>query len=118
MKEQSEKSVLKLSVKQKQTNKQTEIMTSDPTSSWQTKGGKVEPVRDFIFLDPKITEDIEYSDEIKRHLLHEMKAITNLDSVLKRRDITLLAMVYKVKATVFPVIMYGCVSLAVKKTEH
>ena len=118
MKEQSEKSVLKLSIKQTNKQTKTEIMTSDPTSSWQTEGGKVEPVRDFIFLDSKITEDIEYSDEIKRHLLHEMKAMTNLDSVLKRRDITLLTMVNKVKATVFPVIMYGCVSWTVKKTEH
>ena len=118
MKEQNEKSVLKLSIKQTNKQTKTEIMTSDPTSSWQTEGGKVEPVRDFIFLDSKITEDIEYSDEIKRHLLHEMKAMTNLDSVLKRRDITLLTMVNKVKATVFPVIMYGCVSWTVKKTEH
>ena len=93
-------------------------MTSDPTSSWQIEGAKVEAVTDFIFLDSKITEDIDYSDEIKRHLSHEMKAMTNLDSVLKSKDITLLTMVYKVKVTVFPVVMYGCVRWTVKKTEH
>ena len=93
-------------------------MTSDPISSWQIEGAKVEAVTDFIFLDSKITEDIDYSDEIKRHSFHEMKAMTNLDSVLKSKDITLLTMVYKVKATVFPVVMYGCVSWTVKKTEH
>ena len=93
-------------------------MTSDPTSSWQIEGAKVEAVTDFIFLDSKITEDIDYSDEIKRHLSHEMKAMTNLDSVLKSKDITLLTMVYKVKVTVFPVVMSGCVRWTVKKTEH
>ena len=76
-------------------------MTSDPTSSWQIEGAKVEAVTDFIFLDSKITEDIDYSDEIKRHLSHEMKAMTNLDSVLKSKDITLPTKVHLVKPMVF-----------------
>ena len=92
-------------------------MTSDPTSSWQIEGAKVEAVTDFIFLDSKITEDIDYSDEIKRHLSHEMKAMTNLDSVLKSKDITLPPKVNIVKAMVFPVFMYRCESWTIKKAE-
>ena len=92
-------------------------MTSDPTSSWQIEGAKLEAVTDFIFLDSKISDDIKYSDEIKRHLFHEVKAMENLDSVLRSKDITLLT-VYKVKVTVFPVVMYRCVSWTVKKTDH
>ena len=112
IKEESEKAGLKLSIQK------TKVMASSPIALWQIDGETMETVTDFIFLDSKITEDIDYSDEIKRHLSHEMKAMTNLDSVLKSKDITLLTMVYKVKVTVFPVVMYGCVRWTVKKTEH
>ena len=82
------------------------------------KGGKVEAERDFIFLGSKITVDGDYSHEIKRHLLLGRKAMTNLDSVLKIRDTTLLMKVYIVKAMVSPVVMYGCESWTIKKSEH
>ena len=82
------------------------------------KGGKVEAERDFIFLGSKITVDGDYSHEIKRHLLLGRKAMTNLDSVLKIRDTTLLTKVYIVKAMVSPVVMYGCESWTIKKSEH
>ena len=83
----------------------------------QVEGGKVEAVADFIFLGSKITEDSDYSHEIKRHLLLGRKAMTNLHSVLKSTDITLPAKVHIVKAMIFPVVMYGCESWAMKKAE-
>ena len=88
----------------------TKIMTSGPITSWQIDGETMETVRDFIFLDSKITADGEYSHEIRRHLLFGRKAMTNLDSILKSRDITLPKKVCLVKAVVFPVVMYGCES--------
>ena len=93
-------------------------MASGPITSWQIEEGKVEAVTDFIFLGSKIILDSGYSQEIKRHLLLGRKVTTNLDSILKRRDITLPAKVYLVKAMVFPVVMYGCESWTIKKTEH
>ena len=92
-------------------------MASGPITSWQIDGGKVETVIDFIFLDSKITADGDYSHEIKRHLLLGRKAMTNLDSILKIIDITLPTKVRLVKATVFPVVMYGCESWTIKKAE-
>ena len=85
-------------------------MAFSPITSWQVEGEKVETVTDFIFLDSQITADSDYSHEIKRCLLLERKAMTNLGSVLKSRDITLPIKVCLVKATVFPVVMYGCES--------
>ena len=96
----------------------TKIMVSSPITSWQTEGGKVEVVTDFLFLGPKITVDCGCSHEIKRCLLLGRKAMTNIDSILKRRDITLLTKVYLGKAMVFPVVMYGCESWTIKKTER
>ena len=93
------------------------IMASGPTTLWQIEGGKVETVTDFLFLDSKITEDGDCSHEIKTPLLLERKAMTNLDSVVKPRDITLLTHVHLVKAVVFPVVMYRCESWTIKKTE-
>ena len=93
------------------------IMASDPITSWQISGETIETVIDFIFLGSKITVDGECSHEIKRCLLLERKAITNLDSILKSRDIT-LPFVLIVKAMVFPVVMYGCESWTIKKAEH
>ena len=87
-------------------------------TSRQIDGGKMEPVTDFIFLGSKITGDSEYSHEIKRHLLHGRKAVTNIDSVFKSRDITLLTKVHLVKAMVFPVVMYGSESWTIKNSEH
>ena len=87
-------------------------------SSWQIDGKTMETVTDFIFLGSKITADDDCSHEIKRCLLLGRKAMTNLDSILKSRDITLLTKVYLVKAIVFPVIMYGCESWPIKKAEH
>jgi len=92
-------------------------MTSGPITSWQIDGETMETVRDFIFLSPKITADGDCSHEIKRCLLLERKAMTNLDSILKSRDITLPTKVRLVKAMVFPVVMYGCESWTVKKAE-
>ena len=86
------------------------IMTSDPITSWQTDGEKVETASDFIFLGTKITADDDCSHEIKRCLLLGRKAVTNIDSILKSRDITLPTKVHLVKAMVFPVVMYGCES--------
>ena len=94
------------------------IMASCPIISWQIEGGKVETVTDFISLDSKITADCDCSHEIKRHLLLGRKAITNLDSIWKRRDITLLTKVHQIKAMVFPVVMYGCKSWTIKNAEH
>ena len=92
-------------------------MASSPITSWQIDGEIVERVADFIFLGSKITADGDYSNEIKRRLLLERKVMTNLDSILKSRDITLPTKVCLVKAMVFPVIMYGCESWTVKKVE-
>ena len=93
-------------------------MASGTITSWQIDGETMETVTDFTFLVSKITADGEYSHEIKRHLLLGRKAMTNLDSILKSRDITLPAKVHLVKAMVFPVVMYGCESWTVKKAEH
>ena len=101
MKEESEKAGLKLSIQK------TKIMASSSITSWQIDGGKVEAVTNFIFLGFKITVDGDCSHEIKRCLLHERKAKTNLDGILKSRDITLLTKVLTIKAIVFPVVMYG-----------
>ena len=93
-------------------------MASGPITSWEIDGETVETVRDFIFLDSKITADIDCNHEIKRHLLLGRKAMTNLDSILKSRDIMLLTKVQIVKAMVFPAVMYGCDSWTIKKAEH
>ena len=92
-------------------------MASGPITSWQIDGETMETVTDFIFLGSKITADGDCSHKIKSHLLLGRKAITNLESILKNRDITLLTNVHLVKAMVFPVVMYGCESWTIKKTE-
>ena len=102
MKEEREKVGLKLNIQK------TKIMATGPITSWQIDGETMETVTDFIFLDSQITADGDCSHEIKRHLLLGRKAITNLDSILKSRDITLPTKVCLVKAMVFPVVMYGC----------
>ena len=112
VKEESEKAGLKLNVQK------TKIMTSGPIISWQIDGETMETVTDFIFLGSKITADGDCSHETKRRLLLERKAMTNLDSVLKSRDITLPTKVHLVKAMVFPVVTYGCESWTIKKAEH
>ena len=112
VKEDNEKAGLKLNIQK------TKIMASSPITSWQIDGETMETVTEFTFLGSKITADGDCSHEIKRHLLLGRKAMTNLDSVLKSRDITLLTKVHLVKAMVFPVIMYGCESWTIKKTEH
>ena len=111
VKEESEKVGLKLSIQK------TKIMASGPITSWDIDGETVETVSDFIFGGSKITADGDCSHVIKRHLLLGRKVMTNLDSILKSRDITLLTKVYLVKAIVFPVVMYRCESWTVKKTE-
>ena len=93
-------------------------MASGPITSWQIDGEKVETVADFILGGSKITEDGDCSHEIKRRLLLGRKVITNIDSIFKRRDITLPTKVNLIKAMVFPVVMYGCESWSVKKAEH
>ena len=93
-------------------------MASSPSTSWQIDGETMETVTDFIFLGSKITADSDCSHEIKRRLLLGKKAMTNLDSIIKSRDITLPTKVCLVKAMVFPIVMYGCESWAVKKAEH
>ena len=93
-------------------------MTSGPITSWQIDGETMEPVTDFIFLGSKITAGGDCPHEIKRHLLLGRKAVTNLDSILKSRDITLLTKVRLVKAMFFPVVMYGCESWTIKKAER
>ena len=93
-------------------------MASGPITSWEIGGETVETVSDFIFLGSKITADGDYSCEIKRCLLLGKKVMTNLDSILKSRDITLPTKVHLVKTIVFPVVMYGCESWTIKKTEH
>ena len=111
VKEDNEKVGLKLSIQK------TMIMASGPISSGQLDGETVETVADFIFLGSKITVDGDCSHEIKRHLLLGRKVMTNLDSILKNRDITLPTMVCLVKAMVFPLVMYGCESWTIKKAE-
>ena len=93
-------------------------MAFGPIAAWQIEGETMETVTDFIFLGSKIIAGDDCSHEIKRHLLLGRKATTNLDSVLKSRDISLLTKVYIVKAMVFPVVMYGCESWTIKKAEH
>ena len=93
-------------------------MASSPITSWQIDGETVETVTDFIFLGSKITADGDCSHEIKRCLLLGRKVMTNLDSILKSRDVTLPIKVHLVKAFIFPIIMYGCESWTIKKTEH
>ena len=110
VKEQSEKAGLKLNIQK------TNIMASNPITSWQIDGETVETV-DFIFLGSKITADGDCSHEIKRRLLLGRKVMTNLDSILKSRDITLPTKVHLVKVMVFPVVMYGCESWTIKKAE-
>ena len=111
VKEESEKVGLKLNMQK------TKTMPSSPITSWQIDGETMETVRDFILGSPKITADGECSHEIKRHLLLGRKALTNLESILKSRDITLPTKVHLVKAMVFPVVMYGCESWTIKKAE-
>ena len=94
------------------------IMVSGPITSWQIGGETMETVSDFIFLSSKITADGDCSHEIKRRLLLGRKVMTNLDSILKSRDITLTTKVHLVKAMVFPVVMDGCESWTIKKAEH
>ena len=96
----------------------TKIVSSGPITSWQIDGEKMETVRDFIFLVFKITADGDCSHEIKRCLLLGRKAMTNLDSIFKSRDIALLTKVHLVEAMVFPVVMYGCESWTIKKAEN
>ena len=112
VKEESEKVGLRLNIKKMK------IMTSGPTTSWEIDEETVETVSDFIYLGSKITADGDCSHEIKRRLLLGRKAMTNLDSILKRRDITLSTNVYLVKAMVFPVFVYGCESWTIKKAER
>ena len=112
VKEESEKVGLKLNIQKMK------IMASGPISSWQIDGETVETVSDFIFGGSKITADSDCSHEIKRSLLLGRKVITNLDSIFKSRDITLLTKVRLVKAMVFPAVMYGCESWTVKKAEQ
>ena len=112
VKEQSEKVGLKLNIQK------TKIMASGPITSWEIDGETVETVTDFIFLSSQITTDGDYSHEIKPHLLLGRKVMTNLDSILKSRDIILPTKVHLVKDMVFPVLMYGCESWTVKKAEH
>ena len=104
-------------VELKLNTQETKIMESGPITSWQIDGETMETVTDFIFLSSKITADGDCSHEIKRHLLLERKAMTNLDRILKSRDSTLPAEVHLVKALVFPVVMYGCESWTIKKDE-
>ena len=111
VKEESEKAGLKFSVSK------TKIVVSGPITSWQINGETVEAVTDFIFLGSKITADGDCSREIKRHLLLGRKTMTNLDSILKRRDITLPTKFHLVKAIVFPVVLYGCDSWTMKKAR-
>ena len=112
VKEESEEVGLKLNIQK------TKIMASSPITPWQIDGETIVTVTDFIFLGSKITADGDCSYEIKRHMLLERKAMTNLDSILKSRDITLPTKVCLVKAMVFPVVMYGCESWTIKKAEH
>ena len=112
VKEESEKPGLKLN------NQKTKIMASSPITSWEIDGETMETVRDFILGGSKITTDGDCSHEIKRHLLLGRKVMSNLDSILKSRDITLPTKVHLVKVMVFPVVMYECESWTIKKAEH
>ena len=112
VKVESEKVGLKLNIQK------TKIMASSPITSWQIDGETVETVADFIFLGSKITADGDCSHEIKRHLLLGRKIMTNLDSILKSRDVTLPTKVHLVKAMVYPVVMYGCENWTVKEAER
>ena len=109
--EESEKAGLKLNIPEMK------IMASCPITSWQIDGETMETVRDFIFLGPKITANSDCSHDMKTPLLLERKAMTNLDSILKRKDITLATKVHIVKAMVFPGVMYGCESWTIKRAE-
>ena len=111
VKEESDKAGLKINIQT------TKIMAFGPIISWQIDGETMEIVTDFIFLGSKITVDSDFSHEIKRRLLLGRKALTNLDSILKSRYITLPTKIYPVQAMVFPVVMYGCESWAIKKAE-
>ena len=111
VKEKSENAVLKFSIQK------TKIMASSPNTSWQIEGETMETVRDFLFLSSKITADGDCSHEIKRCLLLGRKVMTNLDSILKSRDIALPTKVHLVKAMVFPVVMYKCECWAIRKAE-
>ena len=112
VKEESEKVGLKLNIQK------TKIIASGPITSWQMDGKTVETVSDFMFWGPKITVDGDCNHEIKRNLLLRRKAMINLNSILKSRDITLPTKVHLVNAMVFPMVMYGCESWTVKKAEH
>ena len=112
VKEKSEKAGLKLNIQKMK------IMASSLITSWQIDGEIMETVTDFIFLDSKITVDGDCSHEIKTCLLFGRKAMTDQDSILKRRDITLLTKVQIVKVMVFPVVMYGCESCTIRRAEH
>ena len=112
MKEESEKVVLKLNIQKMK------IMASDPITSWQIDGEKMQTVTDFVFLGSKVTVDGDCSHEIKRHLLLGKTVMTNLDSLLKSRDVSLLTKVHLIKAMVFPVVMYGCEIWTIKKAER
>ena len=112
VKEKSEKVGLKLDIQK------TKIMASGPITSWQIDGETVETMTDFILGVSKITADGDCSHEIKRHLLFGRKVMTNLDSILKSRDITLPTKVHLFKAMVFPVVMYGCESWTIERAEH
>ena len=112
VKEESEKVGLKLNIQK------TKIMASSPVNSWEIDGETVETVTDFILGGSKITADVDCSQEIKRCLLFGKKVMTNLDSILKSRDIILQIQVCLVRATVFPAVMYGCEIWSIKKAEH
>ena len=112
VKKESEKAIIKLNIQK------TKTITSSPITSWQMDGETVETVADFILGGSEITADGDCSHEIKRHLLLGRKALTNLDSLLKSRDITLLTKICLVKAMVFPVVIYGFESWTIKKAEH
>ena len=112
VKEESEKVGFKLSIQK------TKIMASGPINLWQIDGKTVDTVTDFLFLGSKITADDDCSHEFKRCLLLGRKTMTNLDSILKSRDITLATKICLVKAMVFPIVMYGCESWTIKKAEH
>ena len=112
VKEESEKVDLKLNIQK------TKILASGPITSWEIDGETVKTVADFIFLGSQITADGDYSHEIKRRLLLGRKVMTNLDSILKSRDVTLSTKVHLVKSMVFPVVMYGCESWTIQKAER
>ena len=112
VKEECEKVGLKFNIQK------TKIMASSPITSWQISGETVETVSDFTFWGSKITADSDWSHEIKRHLLLGRKVLTNLDSIIKSRDITLPTKVHLVKAMGLPIVIYGCVRWTIKKAEH